>query len=209
MNADEIVRALRNTTDSCNPDERDELSIQAADLIESLRIDNARLQAELTSLRSENAMLRKMQPVVLNGDSARSFALAAELSETKQALVHMTEAYDVQARVHDQLNKDYIAVRDELSALRADIEAENKPLTIGELYSMRKKPVWLVYPIGEAARWTLLAIVLDESMIYDSTHFVFEGTKRRYVLDVEDYGKKWLPYRTEQAKEETHGTSDK
>lgn len=32
-------------------------------------------------------------------------------------------------------------------------------------------------------------------MIYDSTHFVFEGTKRRYVLDVEDYGKKWLPYR--------------
>ena len=96
-----------------------------------------------------------------------------------------------------------------LSALRADIEAENKPLTIGELYSMRKKPVWLVYPIGEAARWTLLAIVLDESMIYDSTHFVFEGTKRSYVLDVEDYGKKWLPYRTEQAKEETHGTSDK
>lgn len=87
----------------------------------------------------------------------------------------------------------------ELAALRADIEAKNKPLTIGELYSMRKKPVWLVYPIGEASRWTLLAMILDESMIYDSTHFVFEGTKRRYVLDVEDYGKKWLPYRTEQA----------
>jgi hypothetical protein len=87
----------------------------------------------------------------------------------------------------------------ELQRLHEDIEAGNKPLTIGELYSMRNKPVWLVYPIGEASRWTLLAMILDESMIYDSTHFVFEGTKRRYVLDVEDYGKKWLPYRTEQA----------
>jgi RNA polymerase subunit RPABC4/transcription elongation factor Spt4 len=56
------------------------------DAMTSIHADNTRLQAELTSLRSENAMLRKMQPVTLNGDAARSFALAAELSEAKQAL---------------------------------------------------------------------------------------------------------------------------
>ena len=44
MNADEIVKALRNTTDFYNPDKRDELSVQAADLIESLQAQLAESQ---------------------------------------------------------------------------------------------------------------------------------------------------------------------
>lgn len=40
----------------------------------------------LQSQHAEIATLRKMQPVVLTGDSVNSFALAAELSETKTKL---------------------------------------------------------------------------------------------------------------------------
>jgi hypothetical protein len=64
--------------------------------VESLQAENARLQAELETLRSANAMLRKMQPLVLEGDAARSFALAAELSETKQALAALRA--DIEAK---------------------------------------------------------------------------------------------------------------
>jgi hypothetical protein len=106
------------------------------DTVDALRTGNAQLQDELATLRSENAMLRKMQPVTLNGEAARSFALAAELSATKQQLAHMTGAYDTQVRVHDKLNRDYIAVRDELDGLRADIEAGRMvrlPAAIGEV----------------------------------------------------------------------------
>ena len=115
-----------------------------AEQFDSLQAANARLQAELTSLRSENAMLRKMQPVTLNGEAARSFALAAELSATKQQLDHMTEAYDTQARVHDKLNRDYIAVRDELSGLRKDIEAGR----LGRVTDPDNAP-WIVTQDGE------------------------------------------------------------
>ncbi|MDD5022009.1 MAG: hypothetical protein PHR82_07805 [Endomicrobiaceae bacterium] len=38
------------------------------------------------SIMCENNMLRKMRPVVLNGESARSFALALEVSELKSKL---------------------------------------------------------------------------------------------------------------------------
>lgn len=44
------------------------------------------MQDEIDSLKSENSMLRKMQPVTLVGDSARSFALALGLSEIKSLL---------------------------------------------------------------------------------------------------------------------------
>lgn len=40
----------------------------------------------LQEYHAEIAMLRRMQPVVLTGESANSFALAAELSETKAKL---------------------------------------------------------------------------------------------------------------------------
>ena len=40
----------------------------------------------LQEYHAEIVMLRRMQPVVLTGESAKSFALAAELSETKAKL---------------------------------------------------------------------------------------------------------------------------
>jgi hypothetical protein len=132
-----------------------------AEQVESLQADNARLQAELTSLRSENAMLRKMQPVTLNGDAARSFALAAELSATKQQLAHMTGAYDTQARVHDKLNRDYIAVRDELSGLRADIETGRLVrVPCREVFSEAGNVVYLIYE-GEAVEVVHCGATLD------------------------------------------------
>jgi hypothetical protein len=52
----------------------------------------------LESIMCENNMLRKMRPVVLNGESARSFALALELSELKSKLpkwVHIKQVSDL------------------------------------------------------------------------------------------------------------------
>lgn len=48
----------------------------------------------LQDQHAEITMLRKMQPVVLTGDSANSFALAAELSETKAKLDTLSKEND-------------------------------------------------------------------------------------------------------------------
>lgn len=45
----------------------------------------------LQEYHAEIAMLRRMQPVVLTGESANSFALAAELSETKAKLEELSK----------------------------------------------------------------------------------------------------------------------
>lgn len=45
----------------------------------------------LQEYHAEIAMLRRMQPVVLTGESANSFALAAELSETKSKLEELSK----------------------------------------------------------------------------------------------------------------------
>lgn len=45
----------------------------------------------LQEYHAEIVMLRRMQPVVLTGESANSFALAAELSETKAKLEECSE----------------------------------------------------------------------------------------------------------------------
>lgn len=45
----------------------------------------------LQDQHAEITMLRKMQPVVLTGDSAKSFTLAAELSETKAKLEELSK----------------------------------------------------------------------------------------------------------------------
>ena len=45
----------------------------------------------LQEYHAEIAMLRKMQPVVLTGESANSFSLAAELSETKAKLEELNK----------------------------------------------------------------------------------------------------------------------
>ena len=45
----------------------------------------------LQDQHTEIVMLRKMQPVVLTGESANSFALAAELSETKAKLEELSK----------------------------------------------------------------------------------------------------------------------
>jgi hypothetical protein len=58
----------------------------------------------LQDQHTEITMLRKMQPVVLTGDSANNFALAAELSETKAKL-------DILSKENDALKayKNYFA----------------------------------------------------------------------------------------------------
>lgn len=48
----------------------------------------------LQDQHSEITMLRKMQPVVLTGDSVNSFALATELSETKAKLDKLSKEND-------------------------------------------------------------------------------------------------------------------
>lgn len=48
----------------------------------------------LEEQHAEIIMLRKMQPVVLTGESANSFALAAELSETKAKLEELSKEND-------------------------------------------------------------------------------------------------------------------
>lgn len=45
----------------------------------------------LQEYHAEIVMLRRMQPVVLTGESANSFALAAELSETKAKLEELNK----------------------------------------------------------------------------------------------------------------------
>lgn len=45
----------------------------------------------LQEYHAEIAMLRRMQPVVLTGESANSFSLAAELSETKAKLEELNK----------------------------------------------------------------------------------------------------------------------
>lgn len=45
----------------------------------------------LQEYHAEIVMLRRMQPVVLTGESANSFALAAELSETKAKLEELSK----------------------------------------------------------------------------------------------------------------------
>ena len=48
----------------------------------------------LEDQHTEITMLRKMQPVVLTGDSVNSFALATELSETKAKLDKLSKEND-------------------------------------------------------------------------------------------------------------------
>ena len=48
----------------------------------------------LQDQHAEITMLRKMQPVVLTGESANSFALATELSETKAKLDKLSKEND-------------------------------------------------------------------------------------------------------------------
>lgn len=48
----------------------------------------------LEEQHAEIVMLRRMQPVVLTGESANSFALAAELSETKAKLEEYSKEND-------------------------------------------------------------------------------------------------------------------
>ena len=48
--------------------------------------EHERLQAENAQLRAENNMLRRMQPVELNGESARSLSLALETSQLRSEL---------------------------------------------------------------------------------------------------------------------------
>ena len=127
------------------------------------------LRAENAQLRSENAMLRKMQPLVLKGDAARSFALATELSETKQAL----------------------------SALRADIEAENKPYTTEELLESNGKPIWIYFPEKNEGTWALLS--LTKKGLQDQTVYVVVSSCTYRGIDLRNCGKTWMAYRNEQA----------
>ena len=52
------------------------------------------LEADYMILKAENERLRIGRPIMLEGDSAQSFALAAELSETKAELAATKELFE-------------------------------------------------------------------------------------------------------------------
>ena len=52
------------------------------------------IQAENAQLRAENNMLRRMQPVELNGESARSLSLALETSQLRSELEQVKASRD-------------------------------------------------------------------------------------------------------------------
>ena len=60
------------------------------------------LQAENEKLRAENNMLRRMQPVELNGEAARSLSLALEASQLREELERVKRERDAAvALVHE------------------------------------------------------------------------------------------------------------
>lgn len=74
---------------------RDELCADAATALSTL-------QAENEKLRAENEKLRRMQPVELNGESARSLSLALEASQLREELERVKRERDAAvALVHE------------------------------------------------------------------------------------------------------------
>lgn len=63
-------------------------------LVHDLHTAISSLRAENDNLRAENSMLRKMQPVELDGEAAKSFALALEVSGLKAHLARVTAERD-------------------------------------------------------------------------------------------------------------------
>lgn len=63
-------------------------------LVHDLHTVISSLRDENKKLRAENSMLRKMQPVELDGEAAKSFTLALEVSELKADLARVTAERD-------------------------------------------------------------------------------------------------------------------
>ena len=82
-----------------------------------------------------------------------------------------------------------------LAALR-EKEARERPeaLSHNEIYAYKKCPLWLEYPIGEAARWVIVSKHFGEHATMDEDTFVFTGHAKEYYLGQSDYGKTWLAY---------------
>lgn len=81
------------------------------------------IQDKNEKLRAENSILRKMQPVELSGESARTFALAMEVSEL-QAKVDQERAHRIHAEQHaDAFLKDCERLNAELERVTAERDA--------------------------------------------------------------------------------------
>lgn len=86
------------------------------------------IQDKNEKLRAENSILRKMQPVELSGESARTFALAMEVSEL-QAKVDQERAHRIHAEQHaDAFLKDCERLNAELERVTAERDAAVKDI---------------------------------------------------------------------------------
>ena len=75
------------------------------------------LQAENEKLRDENNMLRRMQPVELNGESARSLSLALEASQLRAEL--------------EQVKRERNAAVEDVAAIIGDVEEIRRGYDVG------------------------------------------------------------------------------
>lgn len=86
------------------------------------------IQDKNEKLRAENSILRKMQPVELSGESAKTFALAMEVSEL-QAKVDQERTHRIHAEQHaDAFLKDCERLNAELERVTAERDAAVKDI---------------------------------------------------------------------------------
>lgn len=135
----------------------------------------------LQDQHAEITMLRKMQPVVLTGDSVNSFALATELSETKAKL--------------DKLSK-------ENEFLRCSQKANDHPLSLEELHeaAVTGEPIWLV-GMEDGDGWVRIDFVSFLTVGYSRF-----GDSERWCFRTKSYGERvWAyHYNPVSSKEENH-----
>ena len=79
-----------------------------------------------------------------------------------------------------------------ISALRAQQDTPNDPLTLEELREIDGEPVWVERYDGGPSRW---AIVGDFESLYGVYFCTAQGGLR---LPYDEYGKTWLAYRRKQ-----------
>lgn len=91
----DAISELRCKCDGCS------VPATTAEMIRDLN-DAPKLRAENEKLRAENNMLRRMQPVELNGEAARSLSLALEASQLREELERVKRERDAAvALVHE------------------------------------------------------------------------------------------------------------
>lgn len=111
MDVNELIDNLRLPSwhDLEDPDAT--LLADAADALSTL-------QAENEKLRAENNMLRRMQPVELNGEAARSLSLALEASQLRDEL-------DSVKCERDAAIKDLFEIIGDIEEIRCGYDVDN------------------------------------------------------------------------------------